>query len=112
MAIKSDRWIRKMGRARNDQSFNDRQVPKRGFLWRFLVRIRLPRGDEFKLFTNVNSALSTPRISMSGLCECSSCVRSDPATLFALRGSVEYSKSARFLTICVGKSTYARWASL
>jgi dCTP deaminase len=66
--------------------------------------------DEFKIFTNVNSAVVDPknfdeRSFVS--------VRADnimvPPNSFALARSVEYFKIPRdVLTICVGKSTYAR----
>jgi dCTP deaminase len=66
--------------------------------------------DEFKIFTNVNSAVVDPkkfdeRSFVS--------IRADsimvPPNSFALARSVEYFKIPRdVLTICVGKSTYAR----
>jgi len=65
---------------------------------------------EFKIFTNVNCATVDPK----GFDERSFVtVRSDcaliPPNTFALARSAEYSKISRdVLTICVGKSTYAR----
>ena len=112
MAIKSDRWIRKMARE-NDMinPFSDRQV-REGVIsygvssYGYDLRV----ADEFKIFTNVNSAIVDPknfdeRSFMT--------VRGDsvliPPNSFALARSVEYFKIPRdVLTICVGKSTYAR----
>jgi dCTP deaminase len=112
MAIKSDRWIRKMARE-NDMinPFNDRQV-REGVIsygvssYGYDLRV----ADEFKIFTNVNSAIVDPKQfdERSFIT-----VRGDsvlvPPNSFALARSVEYFKIPRdVLTICVGKSTYAR----
>jgi len=66
--------------------------------------------DEFKIFTNVNSAIVDPKKfderSFVALRADSIMV---PPNSFALARSVEYFKIPRdVLTICVGKSTYAR----
>jgi len=112
MAIKSDRWIRKMATEHDMiNPFNDRQV-REGVIsygvssYGYDLRV----ADEFKIFTNVNSAIVDPknfdeRSFMT--------VRGDsvliPPNSFALARSVEYFKIPRdVLTICVGKSTYAR----
>ena len=66
--------------------------------------------DEFKIFTNVNSTIVDPK----NFDERSFVtVRSDccivPPNSFALARSIEYFKIPRdVLTICLGKSTYAR----
>jgi dCTP deaminase len=66
--------------------------------------------DEFKIFTNVNSAIVDPKkFDERSFID----VRADsvliPPNSFALARSVEYFKIPRdVLTICVGKSTYAR----
>ncbi len=87
MAIKSDRWIRKMAQEHGMiNPFNDRQV-REGVIsygvssYGYDLRV----ADEFKLFTNVNSAIVDPKN-------------------FDERSFV----SVHVLTICVGKSTYAR----
>jgi dCTP deaminase len=112
MAIKSDRWIRRMATEHDMiNPFNDRQV-REGVIsygvssYGYDLRV----ADEFKIFTNVNSAIVDPknfdeRSFMT--------VRGDsvliPPNSFALARSVEYFKIPRdVLTICVGKSTYAR----
>jgi dCTP deaminase len=66
--------------------------------------------DEFKIFTNVNNVIIDPKnfpessyISHEG----SSCII--PPNSFVLARSLEYFRIPRdILTICVGKSTYAR----
>ena len=112
MAIKSDKWIRKM--ALDHQMinpFSEKQV-REGVIsyglssYGYDLRV----GDEFKIFTNVNSAMIDPKrfdersfVTVSAEC----CII--PPNSFALARSVEYFKIPRdVLTICVGKSTYAR----
>ena len=112
MAIKSDRWIREMAQKHDMiNPFCEKQV-RDGVIsyglssYGYDLRV----ADEFKIFTNVNSAVVDPkhfdeRSFVS--------VRGDsimvPPNSFALARSVEYFKIPRdVLTICVGKSTYAR----
>jgi dCTP deaminase len=112
MAIKSDKWIRKMALEREMiNPFSEKQV-REGVIsyglssYGYDLRV----GDEFKIFTNVNSAMIDPKrfdersfVSISAEC----CII--PPNSFALARSVEYFKIPRdVLTICVGKSTYAR----
>src|SRR5205085_8034100 len=66
--------------------------------------------DEFKIFTNINSTIVDPKafdsksfVDFRGAC----CVI--PPNSFALARTVEYFRIPRsVLTICLGKSTYAR----
>ncbi len=66
--------------------------------------------DEFKIFTNINSAIVDPKsfdessfVDFRGDC----CII--PPNSFALARTVEYFRIPRnVLTICLGKSTYAR----
>jgi dCTP deaminase len=112
MAIKNDRWIRKMALEYDMiNPFNDRQV-RDGVIsygvssYGYDLRV----ADEFKIFTNVNSAIVDPK----HFDQCSFIDVKGPSVLippnsFALARSVEYFKIPRdILTICVGKSTYAR----
>ncbi|MCU1306432.1 MAG: dCTP deaminase [Acidobacteriaceae bacterium] len=112
MAIKSDRWIRRMALDHDMISpFNEKQV-RDGVIsyglssYGYDLRV----ADEFKIFTNVNSTTVDPkhfdeRSFVSVQSEC--CIV--PPNSFALARSVEYFKIPRdVLTICVGKSTYAR----
>ena len=65
---------------------------------------------EFKVFTNINSAIVDPkRFDQSSLVDMRGDVCIVPPNSFALARSVEYFRIPRnVLTICVGKSTYAR----
>ncbi|HVZ61857.1 MAG TPA: dCTP deaminase [Terriglobales bacterium] len=110
--LKSDRWIRKMA-VEHDMinPFAEKQVSS-GLVsyglssYGYDLRV----ADEFKIFTNVNCTVVDPK----NFDERSFVtVRSDcaivPPNSFALARSVEYFKIPRdILTICVGKSTYAR----
>ena len=66
--------------------------------------------DEFKIFTNVNSTIVDPKhFDERSFVTIVSDVCIVPPNSFALARSVEYFKIPRdILTICVGKSTYAR----
>ena len=66
--------------------------------------------EEFKVFTNVNSALVDPKnFDPSGFVEISSDICTIPPNSFVLARTVEYLRIPRdILTLCVGKSTYAR----
>jgi dCTP deaminase len=110
--LKSDRWIRKMAIEHDMISpFSEKQV-REGVIsyglssYGYDLRV----ADEFKIFTNVNSTVVDPknfdeRSFVTVRSEC--CIV--PPNSFALARSVEYFKIPRnCLTICVGKSTYAR----
>ncbi len=66
--------------------------------------------DEFKIFTNVNNAIVDPKEFDSGSFvdfKGDSCII--PPNSFALARTVEYFRIPRsVLTVCLGKSTYAR----
>ena len=66
--------------------------------------------NEFKIFTNVNSAIVDPKnFSDEGFVERTTDVCIIPPNSFALARTVEYFKIPRdTLVICLGKSTYAR----
>lgn len=66
--------------------------------------------DEFKIFTNVNSVFVDPKkFDERSFVPIQSDVCIVPPNSFALARSIEYFKIPRdILTICVGKSTYAR----
>jgi dCTP deaminase len=112
MAIKSDRWIRRMALEHDMISpFNDRQV-RDGVIsyglssYGYDLRV----ADEFKIFTNVNSAIVDPKnFDQRSFIDVKGSSVLIPPNSFALARSVEYFKIPRdVLTICVGKSTYAR----
>ena len=66
--------------------------------------------DEFKIFTNINNTLVDPKaFDRRSFVDYQGPVCIVPPNSFALGRSVEYFKIPRnVLTICVGKSTYAR----
>lgn len=66
--------------------------------------------DEFKIFTNINSTVVDPKnFDERSFVEVKSEVCIIPPNSFALARSVEYFRIPRnILTVCVGKSTYAR----
>jgi dCTP deaminase len=112
MAIKSDRWIRKMALEHDMiNPFNDRQV-RQGVIsyglssYGYDLRV----ADEYKIFTNVNSAIVDPKnFDQKSFIDVKGPSVLIPPNSFALARSVEYFKIPRdVLTVCVGKSTYAR----
>ena len=112
MAIKADRWIRKMAHEQGMITpFNEKQV-REGVIsyglssYGYDLRV----ADEFKIFTNVMSAIVDPKsFDARSFVDIKSDCCIVPPNSFALARSVEYFKIPRdVLTICVGKSTYAR----
>ncbi len=111
MTIKNDLWIREMAKAGMISPFEEGQV--RGDVISYGVSsygYDLRVGDEYKIFTNINNVIVDPKhfepksfIDYQG----DHCII--PPNSFALAKSVEYFKIPRnILTICLGKSTYAR----
>ena len=117
MSIKSDRWIRRMaesdqmiepfepGQVRSDAS-GDRCISFGTSSYGYDVRC----ARDFKIFTNINSAIVDPkRFDESCFVDFSGDVCIIPPNSFALARTVEYFRIPRnVLTICLGKSTYAR----
>jgi dCTP deaminase len=112
MSIKSDRWIRRMAREHGMiEPFTDGQV-RAGAIsygvssYGYDMRV----APEFKIFTNALSAIVDPKhFDEKSFVEFSGDVCVVPPNSFALARSVEYFRIPRnVLTICVGKSTYAR----
>ena len=112
MSIKSDRWIRRLAREhRMIDPFADSQV-REGVIsygvssYGYDMRV----APEFKIFTNVLSAVVDPKqFDSRSFVEFTGPVCIVPPNSFALARSVEYFRSPRnVLTVCVGKSTYAR----
>lgn len=66
--------------------------------------------DEFKLFTNINTTIVDPKnFDSNSFVDVKSNVCIIPPNSFALARTVEYFRIPRnVLTICLGKSTYAR----
>ncbi|SFN74234.1 dCTP deaminase [Formivibrio citricus] len=117
MSIKSDKWIRRMAQL---HSMIDPFVPGQVKMvdgqrivsygtssYGYDIRC----ADEFKVFTNLNSTIVDPKnfdensfVDVSGKGYCII-----PPNSFALARTVEYFRIPRnVLTVCLGKSTYAR----
>ena len=112
MSVKSDKWIRKMAREHKMiEPYEDRQV-RDGVIsygvssYGYDMRV----ADEFRIFTNVNSSIVDPKhFDSKSFVEFKGDVCIVPPNSFALGRSVEYFRIPRnVLTLCVGKSTYAR----
>ena len=112
MSIKSDRWIRRMAREhRMIEPFSDRQV-REGVIsygvssYGYDVRI----AGDFKIFTNINSTIVDPKnFDTRSFVDFKGDVCIIPPNSFALARTVEYFRIPRtVITVCVGKSTYAR----
>jgi len=112
MSIKSDRWIRRMATERRMiEPFAENQA-RAGVIsygvssYGYDMRV----APEFKIFTNVLSAVVDPkRFDPKSFVEFAGDVCIVPPNSFALARSVEYFRIPRnVLTVCVGKSTYAR----
>ena len=112
MAIKADRWIKKMALEHGMiDPFEDRQV-RSGVVsygtssYGYDVRC----STEFKIFTNINSTIVDPKnFDEKSFVDYSGEVCIIPPNSFALARTVEHFRIPRnVLTICLGKSTYAR----
>ncbi|MDZ7782611.1 MAG: dCTP deaminase [Halioglobus sp.] len=116
MSIKSDKWIRRMAREHGMiEPFEPEQVRYQGerrlisygtSSYGYDVRC----SNVFKVFTNINSATVDPKgFDEGSFVDVTAEVCVIPPNSFALAGTVEYFRIPRnVLTICLGKSTYAR----
>ena len=115
MSIKSDKWIRRMAAQGMIEPFEAGQVRETG--GRRIVSYGTSSygydigcANEFKIFTNINSTIVDPKsfdpnsfVDVVG----DECII--PPNSFALARTVEFFRIPRnVLTICLGKSTYAR----
>lgn len=118
MSIKSDRWIRRMAKETGMiEPFTESQVRQVDGAGRRVISYGLSSygydmrvAPEFKIFTNALSAIVDPKeFDSKSFVEFEGPVCIVPPNSFALARSVEYFRIPRnVLTICVGKSTYAR----
>jgi dCTP deaminase len=116
MSIKSDKWIRRMAESTGMiEPFESSQVRERenGRVISYGTSsygydIRCSR--EFKIFTNINSVIVDPKqFDENSFVDFEGDVCIIPPNSFALARTVEYFRIPRnVLTICLGKSTYAR----
>jgi dCTP deaminase len=116
MGIKSDRWIRHM--AENHQMiqpFEAQQVKK--YQQQPLVSYGTSSygydvrcANQFKIFTNINASIVDPKnFDENNFVDIEADICIIPPNSFALARTVEYFKIPRdVLTLCLGKSTYAR----
>src|SRR5476651_1281511 len=116
MSIKSDIWIRQMAVAQDminpfaatqvRHNETGRIVSYGTSSYGYDVRC----ANEFKVFTNINSAIVDPKnFDANSFVDVQSDVCIIPPNSFALARTVEYFRIPRdVLTICLGKSTYAR----
>ena len=111
MTVLSDKWIKKAAKQGMIKPFIQKQVRKGKIsfgLSSYGYDARV--SNEFKIFTNVNSGIVDPKVfkkesfvTKKG----KECII--PPNSFALARTIEYFKIPRdVLTICLGKSTYAR----
>ncbi len=112
MGVKPDHWIRKMAMEQGMiEPFVDHQV-RTGVIsfgvssYGYDIRV----ADEYKIFTNVYSAVVDPKqFDPRSMVDFKGEVCVIPPNSFALARTVEYFRIPRsILTLCVGKSTYAR----
>jgi len=117
MSIKSDKWIRRMAQEHGMiepfvpgqvKEVNGERIVSYGTSsYGYDIRC----ADEFKVFTNINTTIVDPKnfdegsfVDVSGKGYCII-----PPNSFALARTVEYFRIPRnALTVCLGKSTYAR----
>lgn len=110
--IKPDRWIRKMATEhRMIEPFIENQVRDNVIsygLSSFGYDIRI--ANEYKVFTNVNSAIIDPKVfNSASFVDFIGDICIIPPNSFVLARTVEYFRiPANVLSICIGKSTYAR----
>ena len=110
--IKSDRWIRQLALEQGMiKPFEERQVRSAVIsygLSSYGYDLRI--ADEVKIFTNINNTIVDPKaFDPRSFVDYQGPVCIVPPNSFVLGRSVEYFKIPRnVLTLCVGKSTYAR----
>jgi dCTP deaminase len=116
MSIKSDIWIREMAEKNQMiEPFTAQQIRYNGkekiisygtSSYGYDVRC----ANHFKIFTNINSAIVDPKaFDPNSFIDVHADVCIIPPNSFVLASTVEYFRIPRnVLTICLGKSTYAR----
>ena len=111
MSIQPDRWIREQALNGMITPFSEKQV-REGVIsyglssYGYDARV----GREFKIFTNVDSAIVDPKaFSTQSFVDRETDVCIVPPNSFALATTIEYFRVPRdVLVVCLGKSTYAR----
>lgn len=116
MTIKSDNWIRRMAIEHQmiepfaTQQVREHQGQKIVSYGTSSYGYDVRCANEFKIFTNINSAIVDPKhFDENSFVDVTADVCIIPPNSFALARTVEYFRIPRnVLTICLGKSTYAR----
>jgi len=116
MSIKSDQWICRMAQEKEmiepfesgqvRESNGDKIISYGTSSYGYDVRC----SNEFKIFTNINSVIVDPKdFDHGSFVDVQSDVCIIPPNSFALARTIEFFKIPRnVLTVCLGKSTYAR----
>src|SRR2546423_7368951 len=112
MSIKSDTWIRRMAREHKiidpfvDEQMREGVISYGVSSYGYDIRV----ADEFKVFTNVYNTVVDPKnFDPKSFVDIKADVCIIPPNSFALARTIEYFRIPRtILTVCLGKSTYAR----
>jgi len=112
MSVKPDHWIRKMAKEHKmiepfvDEQVRDGSISYGVSAYGYDIRV----SNEFKVFTNVyNSVVDPKNFDDKSFVEIDADFCMVPPNSFALARTVEYFRIPRsVITLCVGKSTYAR----
>ena len=112
MGLKPDHWITHMAREQQmidpyvESQVRDGAISYGVSSYGYDIRV----ADEFKIFTNVHSAIVDPKnFNPNSMVDFKGEVCVIPPNSFALARTVEYFRVPRsVLTVCLGKSTYAR----
>jgi dCTP deaminase len=112
MGLKPDHWIARMAREERMIEPYEEGKAREGVIsygvssYGYDIRV----ADEFKIFTNVYSAVVDPKnFDTASMVDYQGDVCIIPPNSFVLARTVEYFRIPRgVLTVCVGKSTYAR----
>ena len=112
MGLKPDHWITRMSREHNmidpfvESQVRDGAISYGVSSYGYDIRV----ADEFMIFTNVRSAIVDPKdFDPDSMVDFKGDVCIIPPNSFALARTVEYFRIPRtVLTVCLGKSTYAR----
>ena len=112
MGLKPDHWITRMAREQKmidpyvESQVSDGTISYGVSSYGYDIRV----ADEFKIFTNVHSAIVDPKdFNPDSMVDFTGEVCIIPPNSFALARTVEYFRIPRsVLTVCLGKSTYAR----
>ena len=112
MGLKPDHWITRMARERKmidpfvETQVRDSSISYGVSSYGYDIRV----ADEFMIFTNVHSAIVDPKdFDPDSMVDFKGDVCVIPPNSFALARTIEYFRIPRsVLTVCLGKSTYAR----